>query len=61
MIEIVSALGLFLALEGALYAGMPAMARSLAVQISEMSDSDLRKGGLIALVIGVGLVWLVRG
>ncbi|MEM9678663.1 MAG: DUF2065 family protein [Pseudomonadota bacterium] len=40
---------------------MQAMARSLAAQISEMSDADLRKGGLIALVIGVGLVWLVRG
>lgn len=61
MVEILSALGLFLALEGALYAGLPATARSMAAQVSQMSDSELRRGGLIALALGVGLVWLVRG
>ncbi|MEO1398109.1 MAG: DUF2065 domain-containing protein [Pseudomonadota bacterium] len=61
MVEILSALGLFLAIEGALYAGMPATVRKLAAQVVEMSDADLRTGGIVALAGGVLLVWLVRG
>ncbi|MFD0917630.1 DUF2065 domain-containing protein [Pseudahrensia aquimaris] len=61
MSDLLVAIGLFLALEGALYAGLPAQARKMAFEVSQMNESYLRKGGMIALVIGVGLVWLVRG
>ena len=59
--EIVSMIGLFLAIEGVLYAGAPATAKKMAFDISQMEESTLRRGGLIALIAGVFIVWLVRG
>ena len=61
MTELIAIIGLFLAIEGALYAGAPSAARKMAFDISQMDESTLRKGGLAALIVGVGLVWLVRG
>ena len=53
------AVGLVLAFEGALYALFPSFLRSMVKQIDAGSDSALRNGGLVALGIGVGLVWLL--
>ncbi len=61
MVELLSIIGAFLAIEGALYAGAPSMAKKLAYDISQMDESILRRAGLIALGVGVGLVWIVRG
>ncbi|MEM1317040.1 MAG: DUF2065 domain-containing protein [Pseudomonadota bacterium] len=61
MTEILAIIGAFIAIEGALYAGAPHVARKLAAMVTEMSDRELRSGGLIALALGVGIVWLVRG
>ncbi|MEE9315058.1 MAG: DUF2065 family protein [Rhizobiaceae bacterium] len=61
MVELLSIIGVFLAIEGALYAGAPSMAKRMAADIAEMDEATLRRGGIAALVIGVGLVWLVRG
>ncbi|NKB51400.1 MAG: DUF2065 family protein [Rhizobiaceae bacterium] len=61
MVELFSIIGVFLAIEGALYAGAPSMAKKLAHDISQMEESTLRRAGLIALGVGVGLVWMVRG
>ncbi len=59
--ELFSALGLVLAIEGALYAAFPgAMWRALA-SIGLQPDQALRAGGLLALATGVVIVWLVRG
>lgn len=60
MVELLSLVGAFLAIEGALYAGAPSIAKRLAFDISQMDDSTLRRAGLVALCVGVGLVWLVR-
>lgn len=61
MVELLSIIGVFLAIEGALYAGAPGWAKRMAFEISQMDEASLRKGGLIALCIGVGVVWLARG
>ncbi len=61
MIELLSLLGAFLAIEGALYAGAPGAAKRLAADISQMDESVLRRAGLLALFAGAALVWLVRG
>ena len=61
MSDLLSALGVFLAIEGALYAGAPGAAKRMALDVSQMDESTLRRAGLIALCAGVGVVWLVRG
>jgi uncharacterized protein len=59
--EALLALGLVLALEGALYALFPEGMRRAAALALALPAEQLRIGGLVAAVLGVGLVWLVRG
>ena len=61
MSELVSALGLVLVAEGLLYALAPGAAKRLAESVRDMPPDALRTGGVIAVAIGVGIVWLVRG
>mgnify|MGYP001109677181 CR=1 FL=1 len=56
--KVILAIGLVLALEGAAYALFPSLLRNMLAAVKRMSDRDLRTGGLIALAIGVFLVWL---
>jgi hypothetical protein len=55
------ALGLVLALEGTFYALAPGAMKNLVRQMLDLPDAMLRTGGLAALVLGVVIVWLVRG
>ena len=59
--DLVVALGLMLALEGALYAAAPGFMKQVLSQAAEASDNTLRWGGLAALALGVGVVWVMRG
>lgn len=61
MTELLSALGLAIALEGVLYAAFPGPVRRALMSLAEISDQKLRMGGLAALALGVFVVWLVRG
>lgn len=61
MTDFIVALGLVLVIEGALYTLAPAAVKRLAAVAIETSETQLRVGGLIAAVIGLGVVWLVRG
>lgn len=61
MTELFSALGLVLAIEGALYAAFPGVMRRALASIGTQPDLVLRSTGLLALVMGVVVVWLVRG
>ena len=55
------ALGLVLAVEGALYALFPeGMRRAIAMALALPAD-QLRLAGAVAALLGVGIVWLVRG
>ena len=52
------AIGLVLALEGAAYSLFPSLLKNMLAAVKQMSDNDLRFGGLAALLIGIILVWL---
>ena len=59
--ELLSAVGLVLAIEGALYAAFPGAMRRALDALGAQPDRALRVGGFLALASGVVLVWLVRG
>lgn len=61
MSDLIAALGLVLVLEGIFYGGMPSLAKRLAAEALAMPEGVLRLGGVAAAVVGVGIVWLVRG
>ncbi len=58
---LVTAIGLVLVIEGLVYALFPEGAKRLAAYASALPGGTLRRGGLIAAALGVGVVWLVRG
>ncbi|MBL8905706.1 MAG: DUF2065 domain-containing protein [Rhizobiales bacterium] len=60
MIELATALGLVLVIEGLLYATAPAKLKQLMLQMQAIPDDALRVGGVAAIGIGVVIVWLVR-
>ena len=61
MSDVVTAVGLILALEGALYALFPELMRRLAAQMLETPGDTLRLAGVVSAAAGVTVVWLVRG
>ncbi|WP_269580934.1 DUF2065 domain-containing protein [Roseibium sp. Sym1] len=61
MSELVTALGLVLVLEGVLYALVPGGMKAIMRSVMDTSDQTLRVTGLLAAVIGVFLVWIIRG
>ncbi|MCG7508100.1 DUF2065 family protein [Mesorhizobium retamae] len=61
MQDFLAAMGLVLVVEGLVYGGFPRLAKRLAADVLAMPESMLRVGGLAAIAIGVGIVWLVRG
>ena len=58
--QIVMALGLVLVIEGLLYALVPGQLKAMMVSFQKLSDDQLRTGGVIAMALGVTIVWLVR-
>ena len=58
--KLLLALGLVLAVEGAMYALFPTFLRRMVRQVDMVSDVQLRRGGVIAMLSGVALVWLVN-
>jgi uncharacterized protein YjeT (DUF2065 family) len=59
--DLIVALGLVLVIEGVLYGGLPQLAKRLAAEVLTMPEQALRIGGLVAVAIGVLIVWFVRG
>ncbi len=61
MNDFLVAFGLVLVIEGAIYAIAPDRMKQMMRQMMEIPDQSLRTVGLIAAVIGLGVVWMVRG
>tara|TARA_B100001115_G_scaffold55912_1_gene41348 strand:+ start:115 stop:300 length:186 start_codon:yes stop_codon:yes gene_type:complete len=58
MRELIIALGLFLFIEGILYAIFPAKMKSMLKKLELISDNQLRTGGLIFMVLGFIIIYL---
>ena len=54
-------LGLVLVIEGLLWAAFPGAGRRMLEFAQQTPEHSLRLGGAIAMVLGVIVVWLVRG
>lgn len=61
MTDLLTAVALAVAIEGAVYALFPGPMRRMLARVQELPDGPLRVGGLVACAVGVAAVWLVRG
>jgi uncharacterized protein YjeT (DUF2065 family) len=61
MSEFIVAVGLVLVIEGLLFAGFPAAVKRLAASAIESPEASLRLAGIASAVIGLAVIWLVRG
>jgi uncharacterized protein YjeT (DUF2065 family) len=61
MWDFVVALGLVLALEGLLFAAFPGAAKKAMTNVLETPDAILRGVGIACAVLGIVVIWIVRG
>ena len=61
MKELAIGVGLFLFLEGFLYAVFPGGVKRIALEVPKLAESTLRNFGIIVMMIGVAVIWLVKG
>ncbi|MCW9032827.1 MAG: DUF2065 domain-containing protein [Rhodospirillales bacterium] len=61
MDDLTVALGLVLVIEGILYALIPDKMKQMMLQVMAMPSGSIRTAGLVSAIIGVGIVWLIRG
>ena len=60
MSDLATALALAIAIEGILYALFPDGMKRMMASAFDMPSSNIRAAGLVAAVIGVGLIWMIR-
>ena len=57
MRELIIAFGLFLFIEGILYALFPSKMKNMLKSIEKIKESQLRSGGLIFAIVGFLIIW----
>jgi uncharacterized protein len=60
MKELIIAFGLFLFIEGILYALFPSKMKNMLKKIKLIKDSQLRSGGLIFAVLGFIIIYYIK-
>ena len=60
MKELITAFGLFLFIEGIIYALFPSKMKNMLKKMETIKDSQLRTGGLIFAIIGFFIVWYIK-
>ena len=60
MRELIIAFGLFLFIEGVLYAIFPSKMKNMLLKLNDIKDGQLRVGGLIFLIIGFFIIWFFK-
>jgi uncharacterized protein len=61
MSSFLAALGLCFVIEGIVLAAFPLSAKRAMAAVQEMPDGPLRIAGIVSALVGVLIVWLVRG
>ncbi len=61
MTDLMTALALAIAIEGAIYALFPDAMKRMMLSMLAQPQNTLRTVGLTAAIVGVGIVWLIRG
>ena len=61
MKELIIAFGLFLLIEGILYAIFPSKMKSMLRKLELVNDSQLRTGGIIFAIIGFIIIYYIKG
>jgi uncharacterized protein YjeT (DUF2065 family) len=61
MTDFLAALGLFFAIEGLFLAAFPGGSKRIMASVMELPDGSLRIAGIVSAVVGVLVVWLIRG
>ena len=61
MAQFIVAIGLVLVIEGLLFAAFPRAAKRLAASALESPETSLRIAGIVSAVLGLVLIWFVRG
>ena len=60
MRELIVAFGLFLFIEGILYALFPSKMKNMLKKIDTIKESQLRSGGLTFAIIGFLIIWYLK-
>tara|TARA_B100000700_G_scaffold130011_1_gene145662 strand:+ start:75 stop:260 length:186 start_codon:yes stop_codon:yes gene_type:complete len=60
MRELIIAFGLFLFIEGILYALFPSKMKNMLKSIEKIKESQLRSGGLIFAIVGFLIIWYLK-
>jgi len=60
MRELIIAFGLFLFIEGILYALFPSKMKSMLLKLNELNNNQLRTGGFIFAIIGFIIIWYLK-
>ena len=60
MRELIIAFGLFLFIEGILYAIFPSKMKNMIIKLKEATNNQLRIGGLIFAVAGFFIIWYLK-
>ncbi|MFB0951387.1 MAG: DUF2065 domain-containing protein [Rhodospirillales bacterium] len=61
MTAFLTALGLAIVIEGVCYALFPDAMKKMMLSVLEQPSSALRMLGVTAAIVGVGIIWLIRG
>ena len=60
MKELIIAFGLFLFIEGMLYALFPSNMKNMLKKLEAVTDKQLRAGGLVFTIIGFIIIWYFK-
>jgi|TARA_X000001036_G_scaffold428587_1_gene458578 uncharacterized protein YjeT (DUF2065 family) len=60
MKELIIAFGLFLFIEGILYALFPSKMKNMLLKLNDINNNQLRSGGLIFAILGFIVIWYFK-
>ena len=60
MNELIIAFGLFLFIEGIIYALFPSKMKNILIKLNNLKDSQLRTGGIFFFAIGFMIIWYFK-